>query len=135
MVAYFTKELSHNAIVGPCTNLPFKVYHSPMLSTPKDNDTRRVIVNLSHPYGNSINVLLSKIDISRVFRNLRLDPCEYNLMGLSWDNRMYMDMSLPMGAKTGSALFQRVTDVLRHIMASEGVTVFNYIDDVLCVHT
>ena len=107
MDAYFTKELSHKAIVGPCINLPFKVHHSPMLSRPKVNDTRRVIVNLSHPYGNSINdcisnqchdgivfnlkyptvdsiidairekdgdVLLSKIDISRAFRNLRLDP-------------------------------------------------------------
>ena len=107
MDAYFTKELSHKTIVGPCINLPFKVHHSPMLSRPKVNDTRRVIVNLSHPYGNSINdcisnqchdgivfnlkyptvdsiidairekdgdVLLSKIDISRAFRNLRLAP-------------------------------------------------------------
>ena len=167
MDAYFTKELSHKAIAGPCINLPFKVHHSPMLSRPKVNDTRRVIVNLSHPYGNSINdcisnqchdgivfnlkyptvdsiidairekdgdVLLSKIDISRAFRNLRLDPCDYDLMGLSWDDKTYLDISLPMGAKTGSALCQRVTDVIRHIMASKGVTVFNYIDDVICVH-
>ena len=39
-----------------------------------------------------------------------------------------------MGMKTGSALCQRVTGVLRHIMKSKNVKLFNYIDDVICVH-
>ena len=133
------------------------------------NDAHRVIVNLSHPYGNSINdcisnqchdgivfnlkyptvnsiieairekdgdVLISKIDISRAFRNLCLDPCDYDLMGLSWDDKTYLDISLPMGYKNRkcTALCQRITDVIRQIMASKGVTVFNYTDDVICVH-
>ena len=39
-----------------------------------------------------------------------------------------------MGMKTGSALCQCVTDVLRHIMKSKNVQLYNYIDDVICVH-
>ena len=46
----------------------------------------------------------------------------------------YLDISVPMGMKTGSALCQRTTDVLRHIMMSQGVQTFNYIDDIICIH-
>ena len=52
---YFRKELEHKTIVGPCNNIPFPVHYSPLLSRPKPNDTCRVIVNLSSPYGSSVN--------------------------------------------------------------------------------
>ena len=39
-----------------------------------------------------------------------------------------------MGMKKGSALCQRTTDVIRHIMQSKNVRVYNYIDNVICVH-
>ena len=165
--AYFKKETEHKAIVGPCNHIPFPVHYSPLLSRPKPDDTRRVIVNMSYPYGASLNdkisnthydgvdftlkypsvedilntvqdlgndVLLSKIDISRAFRNLRVDPLEYDVLGLQWKGNAYLDISIPMGMKTGSALCQRMTDVIRHIMQSKNVRVFNYIDDVICVH-
>ena len=132
--AYFRKEVQHNAIVGPCANIPFPVHYSPLLSRPKANDTRRVIVNLSFPYGDSVNecipndwydgapyelkypsldnivgtieelgpdVLLSKIDVSRAFRNLRVDPGDIDVLGLKWDDMSYLDISVPMGLKSG----------------------------------
>ena len=165
--AYFEKEVKHKAIVGPSVGFPFPVHSSPLLSRPKSNDTSRIIVNLSSPYGDSVNdrighdvydgsaftlkypsvdtivdaihdlgpdVLLSKIDVSRAFRNLRVDPSDFDLLGLSWKGMSYLDLSVPMGMKTGSALCQRTTDVLRHVMASRGVRTFNYIDDVICIH-
>ena len=52
---YFNKELSHQAIVGPCTSFPFPVHYSPHLSRLKPDDSRRIIVNLSFPYGASVN--------------------------------------------------------------------------------
>ena len=164
---YFKKETKHKAIVGPCDNIPFPVHYSPLLSRPKEGDTRRIIVNMSFPYGASVNdninnneydgvdfdlryptvddivksvqelgneVLLSKIDVSRAFRNLRVDPFEYDALGLSWGGKSYIDISIPMGMKTGSALCQRTTDVIRHVMQSRNVRVYNYIDDVICVH-
>ena len=164
---YFTKETEHKAIVGPCEHIPFPIHYSPLLSRPKPDDTRRVIVNMSYPYGASLNdrisnthydsvdfvlkypsvedivnmvqdlgndVLLSKIDISRAFRSLRVHPMEYDVLGLQWKGNSYIDISILMGMKTGSALCRRTTDVIRHIMQSKNVRVFNYIDDVICVH-
>ena len=110
---YFDKELQKRAIVGPCQDFPFQVHYSPILSRPKVDDTRHIIVNLSHPWGQAVNdhisneiydgvpyilkylsvedivdilggdVLLSKIDVSRAFRNLRVDPLDYDLLALS----------------------------------------------------
>ena len=164
---YFEKEIKHKAIVGPCHNIPFVTHYSPLLSRPKPDDTRRVIVNLSAPYGNSVNdciakdvydnvpftlsyplvdniieaiqdldydVMLSKIDISCAFRNFPVDPGDFDLLGLKWKDNTYLDISIPMGMKSGSALCQRTIDVLRHIMASKNVKVFKYLDDTICVH-
>ena len=157
--AYFNKELTHKAIAGPFNDFQFPVHYSPMLTRPKTDDTRRVIVNLSYPYGHSVNdaiskdvhdtvqfnlkypsidhivdaigqsdtrVMLSKIDVNRAFCNLCVDPSDYNLLGIKWNNNSYLDINIPMGLKMGSALCQRTTDILRHIL-------YNYID-VICVH-
>ena len=90
------------------------------------------IVKTVQELGN--NVLLSKIEVSRAFRNLRVDPLDYNVLGLQWKGKSYIDISIPMSMKTGSALCQRTTDVICHIMQSENVRMFIYIDDVICVH-
>ena len=79
------------------------------------------------------DVLLSKIDVSRAFRNLRVDPLDYDALGLHWNGHSFLDVSVPMGMKTGSALCQRTTNILRYIMASLDVNVYNYVDDI-CVH-
>ena len=62
---YLRKEMALGAIVGPTFNTFSDAYHcSPLLTRPKDNDKRRIILNLSHPYGNSVNddVLRDKFD-------------------------------------------------------------------------
>ena len=161
------KELKNRAIIGPCEGFPFDVHYSPILSRPKTDDTRCVIVNLSHPWGQAVNdhisneiydgvpyslkypsvqdivdavdalggdVLLSKIDISRAFRNLWVDPIDYDLLGLKLKGNSYLDISIPMGMRTGSVLCQRMTDVIRYVMVSRGVTIRNYIDDVIAIH-
>ena len=109
---------------------------------------RRVIGDLSFPMGNSVNssiakdkylgtpfilklpttdtiidqvralgrgCMLYKIDISRAFRHFKLDPIDYDLLGL----RHYIDTCLPFGYRNGSAIFQRISDII------------NYIDDIL----
>ena len=53
---YFSTELAHNSIAGPFGSVPFANFHvSPLLTRPKNNDSRRVIVNLSYPEGQSVN--------------------------------------------------------------------------------
>ena len=73
---------------------------------------------------------LYKVDISRAFRHVKLDPKEYDLLGLCHD-RYYVDTCLPFGYRNGSALFQRLSDAVRHIMRQRRYGVVNYIDDIL----
>ena len=81
-----------------------------------------------------LDVLLSKINVSRAFCNLRTDLGDFHLLGLRWGGKSYIDISIPMGMKTRSALCQRTTDIIQNIMISQGVATYNYIDDVICIH-
>ena len=69
-----------------------------------------------------------------MFRNLRVDPSDYDLLGLKWKGNLYLDISIPMGMCTRSALCQRTTNVIQYIMASKGIIVRNYIDDIIAIH-
>ena len=73
---------------------------------------------------------LYKVDISRAFRHVKLDPKEYDLLGLRHE-RYYVDTCLPFGYRNGSALFQCLSDAVRHIMRQCHFNVINYIDDIL----
>ena len=68
-----------------------------------------------------------KIDIKRAFRHVKLDPRDYDLLGLRHDT----DTCLPFGFRHGSTLFQRLSDAMRHVMRQRGHDVINYIDDIL----
>ena len=74
--------------------------------------------------------LLYKIDLSRAFRHVKLDPRDYKLLGLSLDG-IYYDSCLPFGFKHGSGIFQRMSDAVRYIMSKLGYQVTNYIDDII----
>ena len=53
---YLQKEISLGAIIGPVDHGGSDMYQClPLLSSPKGNQTRRIILNISHPYGNSVN--------------------------------------------------------------------------------
>ena len=73
---------------------------------------------------------LYKIDLSRAFRHVKLDPKDYNLLGLRL-NGLYIDSCLPFGFRHGSALFQRLSNAVCCIMAQKGFSVTNYMDDII----
>ena len=74
--------------------------------------------------------LIYKIDISRAFRHIKIDPSDYNLLGLSF-NSYFIDTCLPFGFRHGSAIFQHLSDSIRYMMLSRGHHVINYIDDII----
>ena len=58
---YLDKEKALGALLGPVNNIEHDHYHcSPLLTRPKDVDKRRVILNLSYPYGQSVNSHVNK---------------------------------------------------------------------------
>ena len=72
--------------------------------------------------------LLYKIDVSRAFRHVRIDPGDYDLLGLHWRDA-YMDTCLPFGTGHGSQISQRLSDAVRHVMHQKGFCIIDYIDD------
>ena len=73
---------------------------------------------------------LYKIDVSRAFCHLYIDPFDYDLLGLYWDG-FYLDKNLPFGTRHGSQFFQHMSDAVRYIMRQRGFDILNYIDDCL----
>ena len=71
-----------------------------------------------------------KIDVSRAFRHLNMDPNDYDLLGLQWQ-KAYIDTRLPFGSRHGSQMFQRCSDAVRYIMKCQNYDVINYCDDFL----
>ena len=81
------------------------------------------------------NGRLYKIDISRGFRNVPIDPRDSIHMGMKWKNQYYVEKFLDFGAVHGTGIFQTIMDFVRFILAEEGITVYNFIDDIYaCCH-
>ena len=75
--------------------------------------------------------LLCKVNISRAFGQLNVDPGDINLLGLKLDS-YYIDQSVPFGYRHGSIFFEKVTDSIRFIMRKHGFhDLFNYVDDII----
>ena len=71
---------------------------------------------------------LYKVDVSRAFRHVKVDPGDYDLLGLHWRGA-YVDTCLPFGTQHGSQIFQCLSDAVRFMMRQKGFCVIDYIDD------
>ena len=73
-----------------------------------------------------------KIDISRAFRHIKIDPGDIDLLGIKFENKYFLDRSFVFGFRHGSLIFQRCTDAICYIMTEHGYPLlFNYIDDLI----
>lgn len=120
----------------------------------------RLIVDLSYPKGNSVNdgipkrlcsikyitiedaiqhilslgpgTLIAKIDIKSAFRLLPIHPGDRHLLGMKWNNEVYLDTCLPFGLRSAPRLFNVLADLLEWILQQKGVTFsLHYLDDFL----
>ena len=74
----------------------------------------------------------AQIDISRAFRQIKIDPSDIELLGIKFDNYYFLDRSVPFGSRHGSQISQRCTNAIHFIMAQHGFpTLWNYIDDLI----
>jgi hypothetical protein len=114
----------HNASVNSFTpadtycGMPFK------LRLPSADTLQRRIGEMN------CECFLYSCDISRAYRNIPTDPLAWPLCNIQVEGKYYIDTSLSFGARWSAASCQRVTDGIKYIMANNGHTVFNYIDDI-----
>ena len=121
-----TQECNAGHILGSFDNPPLPdLCCSGLGFVPKhDGGWRRTIYHLSAPHGNSINdynnpddytlsycsvddayailnllgtgALMSKIDLKNAFRLIPVHPNDWNLLGICWRNKFYIDTCLPL---------------------------------------
>ena len=77
--------------------------------------------------------LIYKVNISRAFRHIRIDPGDIDLLGIRHKS-LFLDGSLPFGFRLGSGIFERYSDAIRYIMKNFGHNaLMNYIDDLIYI--
>ena len=78
--------------------------------------------------------LLAKMDIKSAYRNIPVHPDDRPLLGMRWQDRVFVDKTLPFGLRSAPLIFSAVADVLQWIMQRRGINdLFHYIDDFITV--
>ena len=89
------------------------------------------VVKEIHKHGD--DVTLSKIDVARAFRNLRMDPADAMKLGIKWQDDVYIDAAVAFGWVHGSAAIQRISNAITFIAAKPGIKMVAYIDDYIII--
>ena len=70
-----------------------------------------------------------KIDLSRYFRQIPLDPGDYSLIGYVINGQLYFDKVLPMGMRSAPYIAQRITNAIAYFHTQLQFFLLNYVDD------
>ncbi len=161
---YLSEECAMGRVLGPFdpSSLP-QVHISPIGVIPKSTPGKwRLIVNLSAPEPRSVNdgiskqlsslsyisvrdaaklivakgrgALLAKVDIKSTYRVVPIHPDDRWLLGMSWDQQLFVDTQLPFGLRSAPKIFTALADAAEWIVLQEGGgTVLHYLDDFLVI--
>ena len=78
--------------------------------------------------------MLAKVDIRSAYRIVPVHPEDRLLLGMMWEQALYVDTALPFGLRSAPKIFNAVADALEWIARSRGVSsMFHYLDDFLVV--
>ena len=74
--------------------------------------------------------LLAKIDIESAFRNIPVHPDDRHLLGMRWNDELFIDTVLPFGLRSAPKIFNSIADALQWIAKNQGVTYLeHFLDD------
>lgn len=79
------------------------------------------------------SALVAVVDISQVFRLLIINPADFDLLCIMFDNEYYIDKCLPMRCSISCSLFEKRSTILHKIVKEEtGISTLDYyLDDFL----
>ena len=163
VIEYLQHEISMKRVAGPFPVL-HDVHISRFGVIPKSHQINkwRLILDLSFPKGRSVNdgipkdlcslhyitiddaiqhimtlgrgTLLAKVDIKSAFRLLPVHPADRYLLGMQWENELFIDTCLPFGLRSAPKLFNILADFLAWVLQQQGVSpVLHYLDDFLFI--
>ena len=159
---YIAEEVKLGRVLGPVkpeSLPPVQVNRIGVIPKSHQPDRWRLIVDLSHPAGSSVNdgidpelctlrytsvdeairrVLqegrateLAKLDLQSAYRMVPVDPVDRLLLGMVWRDELYVDAALPFGLRSAPKIFNAIADALQWIMEARGSKVIHYLDDFL----
>ena len=70
-----------------------------------------------------------KSDLARGYRQLRVDPMDWPLLGLRYNGMYYVDICPPFGLRTSSLFMQRTSEAITYIHGTLGYRSRPYLDD------
>ena len=70
-----------------------------------------------------------KTDLARGYRQLRVDPSDWPLLGFQHQGKFYMDLCPPFGLKTSALFMQRTSEAISYIHGLYGYLSRPYLDD------
>jgi hypothetical protein len=80
------------------------------------------------------NTYMWGLDLRRAYRQIRLDPLDWPLICITWDNLFYSNISVAFGIRHGAAFTQRLSQAVCDILGAENILTLPYIDDFLGGH-
>ena len=70
-----------------------------------------------------------KSDLSRAYRQLRVDPLDYPLLAIQHKGSIFVDICPSFGCRASGSAQQRVSNSVVHLMGKQGHDVLAYVDD------
>ena len=70
-----------------------------------------------------------KSDLARGYRQLRVDPLDWPLLGLRYEGKYYVDICPPFGLRTSALFMQRTSEAITYIHGTLGYRSRPYLDD------
>ena len=160
---YIHKELTLSRIAGPFLQGNIQggqVSRFGVLPKHHQINSWRLIVDLSHPPGFSVNggipkdlcslhyvtiddaikqitklgsgTLLAKADIKSAFCLLPVHSADRHLLQMAWNGSIYVDTCLPFGLRSAPKIFNILADLLQWRLQQQGVShVMHYLNDFL----
>ena len=69
--------------------------------------------------------MIAKMDISRAFHNLRVDPRDAMKLGIKWKDAYYVDGAATFGWLHGTNAFELCSSAVMAFLASHGITMLH----------
>ena len=60
--------------------------------------------------------LMAKLDLKHAFRLCPVSPSDWDLLGMHWQGKFYVDLRLPFGLRSSLFLFYRLADAFEWIL-------------------
>ena len=59
-----------------------------------------------------VGTMLVKVDLKNDYRNIPIHPQDHHLLGITWEDRVYIDRALSFGLRSAPKIFSAVADML-----------------------